>query len=174
MKADVWNNVMFSMEFLRRLCWGHSISEKTWKGSPVVSKDAHRRTLQYHITSSWPLGGNISKSMVLCSISFVISEISATGCCHSHWTKWPLTWQSCPFESMWKHMVFFICSVWSELLIQYDLEVHALSLRGSSWRYPSSALRSFTLFALPLSSALHCWGSIFLLSAGFIHSKMQN
>lgn len=64
MKADVWNNVMFPMEFLRQLCWGHSISEKTWKGSPVVSKDAHRRTLQYHITSSWHLGGNIIKVKV--------------------------------------------------------------------------------------------------------------
>lgn len=90
------------------LGWDHSISGKTWERSLTVNKDSDRRTLQYYIASLWHLGGNISRSIVLYSISFIISEISATGCCHSHWTKWPLTWQSCPSEPMWKHGLFYL------------------------------------------------------------------
>lgn len=115
------------------LGWDHSISGKTWERSLTVNKDSDRRTLQYYIASLWHLGGNISRSIVLYSISFIISEISATGCCHSHWTKWPLTWQSCPSEPMWKHGLFLFVvydqSYWISVILRY-LPFHLRVLHG--------------------------------------------
>lgn len=163
------------MAFLRHLCWDHSCSGKTWEKSQIASKDAERRTCNITLLV-WGTWGETSAqiSFFVCSVSFNISEIPATGCCNNCQTKWPLTHQSCLSESIRKHMVFYLCSVWSVFLIHCDLEAQALSHQSSSRRFPCFALVSLTLFPLPDSHTLHFWGSIFLLSAAFIHSKMQN
>lgn len=108
------------------------------------------------VYSSWvKISAEIS--FFVCSVSFILSEISATGYCHSYWTKWPFDptvmfiWVR-QFGNVWP-LFFVVCGQCFQFTV--ILRYKPFHLKSSSWKFRCAAILSLTLFPLPVSYTLH-------------------